>query len=308
MAETEQPQTVPTAPEKPVPERPFRDMKELLEILPRWQGTLHALTSRFPDTGAVTAVAPGPIELNLKKKNKEDKTQPRPSTPPANKQAEVGNKKLHQKPGGTKAKFSQITGPDILYDGESQTTLFTCWTAMNTHRGQLRKEMMQIKRKKVMVLPSTTDYGYEESDDEIEADSDAEEQESEEAKAARLEEEKRRQAEEKEKAEAIKRMAVLLEEVDNCLDKAARACENAAFLWLKGEGCAGHIVYINDILDEAVGVIAHEFRPTGEDEGFGSEIETPGEEAEVELPHKKPARPVPDPDPVAGTPRRTRAE
>ena len=187
---------------------------------------------------------------------------------------------------------------------------------MNSNRGFLRKEMMSIKRKKVLTLP-TTDYGYSDSDDEIEADSDSDD-EPEEDKKQRLEAERVREAAEKLKMEQVLKTSKLLEEVDMCLDKAAKACENSAYLWLKGEGCAGHIVFIAERMNDAIARVNKEFGPINvvaapeeptavttsnqDDEGFESD-----NDEDIELPHKKAARPVPDPDPVP-RPRRARLE
>ncbi|KAI5849139.1 hypothetical protein BZA05DRAFT_316111, partial [Tricharina praecox] len=161
----------------------------------------------------------------------------------------TGGKKMNLKPGSTKAKFSSITGPEIYYDGDSQKCLFDCWTSLNSKRGALRKEMMAIRRKKVMTLP-TANYGYSDSDDELEAD-DSEKEDTEEDRLQREEEERQRIEEEAKRKEDEKK-SKRLEFIDGCLDKAARACENAAYLWLKGEGCMGHVVFITQRMMEAV--------------------------------------------------------
>ncbi|KAI5805182.1 hypothetical protein EDC01DRAFT_592580, partial [Geopyxis carbonaria] len=196
-----------------------------------------------------------------------------------------GAKKLNAKPSATKAKFSSITGPEIYYDGDSQQCLFECWTALNAKRGYLRKEMMQMKRKKVLTLPSAN-YGYSDSDEEIEAE-DSEDEETEEERQQRMEEERRKEEEERLKQAAEKKRSEFLEYVDGCLDRAAKACENAAFLWLKGEACAGHVVYITQSMAEAMDRIKlemHRLNPPpakveDDDEGFGDEIGLGDEES-----------------------------
>ncbi|KAF8246187.1 hypothetical protein K440DRAFT_526539, partial [Wilcoxina mikolae CBS 423.85] len=170
----------------------------------------------------------------------------------------TGTKKMNAKPGSTKAKFSSITGPDIYYDGESQKCLFDCWTALNSKRGVLRKEMMLIRRKKVLALPTAT-YGYGDSDDELEADDASEKEETEEDRQRKVEEERLR-LEEAKKKEEDERKSKILEYIDGCLDKAARACENAATVWLKGEGCMGHVVFITARMMEAVQKINTELK------------------------------------------------
>jgi hypothetical protein len=208
---------------------------------------------------------------------------------------ESGSKKMNQKPGATKAKFSSITGPDIYYDGDSQMCLFECWTSLNSKRGALRKEMMSIRRKKVMTLPSAS-YGYGDSDDDLEAD-DSEREDTEADRMQREEEERQRLEEEKKKKEDEKK-SKLLEYIDSCLDKAAKACENAAYLWLKGEGCVGHVVFITQRMMEAVQRINQELvkvqppipeKDGVEDEGFGEDAEGfdfDGHTSDEELPHK----------------------
>jgi hypothetical protein len=261
-------------------------LSDLLTSLPEWTTRLQAIgVAKFPsDNGTFGAVNPAGEG----------------SAPPARKKDDdTTTKKMDQKPGSTKAKFSSITGPEIYYDGESQQCLFECWTALNAKRGALRKEMMTIRRKKVMTLPSAN-YGYSDSDDELEADDSGEEKEETEADRLRREEEERQRIEEEKKKKAEEKRSKLLEHVDGCLDKAARACENAAYLWLKGEGCMGHVVFITQRMMEAVHKVSEELQPPDEtlgdeakveDEGFGEDTEDFDEHAnrassEEELPHK----------------------
>ncbi|KAA8893181.1 hypothetical protein FN846DRAFT_754658, partial [Sphaerosporella brunnea] len=192
-----------------------------------------------------------------------------------NHKSECGTKKMNQKPGATKAKFSSITGPEILYDGDSQALLFECWTSLNAQRGALRKEMMMIRRKKVMTLPSAN-YGYGDSEDELEADDSGEEKEETEEDRQKKEREEQQRLEEEAKKKEEEKKSKLLEFIDGCLDKAARACENAAYLWLKGEGCMGHVVFITQRMMEAVQRVSVELQPPAEEDP------TLGQDAKVE--------------------------
>jgi hypothetical protein len=155
--------------------------------------------------------------------------------------------------------------------------------------------MMAIRRKKVLTLPSAG-YGYEDSDEEELEDDESQESEAE--KQRRIEEERRKAEEEKRKAERDKIRGQFFEQVDGCLDKAAKACENAAFLWLKGDGCIGHIVFITQRIMDAVDKIKFEMekanppKEVDDDEGFAEE------EEEEELPHKKAGR-IPSPQPAS---------
>lgn len=147
-----------------------------------------------------------------------------------------------------------------------------------------------------MSLP-TANYGY--SDEESEEEIEVEIKETPKERKERLEEEKRQAEEERRKAEREKKSAEVLEFIDSCLDKAAKGCENAAFLWLKGEGCSGHVNFIAGRMGEAVDRINAEIlkasRPEEEevveeekdddDEGLGAD-EDMGEVVELSLPQK----------------------
>lgn len=61
--------------------------------------------------------------------------------------------RLDAKPGGSKARFSSLTGPVIMYDGESQHMLNELWTCLNNKRGGLRREMMTVKRRQELASP-----------------------------------------------------------------------------------------------------------------------------------------------------------
>lgn len=152
---------------------------------------------------------------------------------------------------------------------------------------------MGIRRKKIMTLP-TANYGY--SDTESEEEGESQPKETPEERKVRLEEERLKAEEERKKAEREKKAAEILEFIDSCLDKAAKGCENAAFLWLKGEACSGHVNFIAGRMQDAVDRINLEFakisRPEAEvvakedddDEGLGDDVEM--EDAEQSLPRR----------------------
>lgn len=134
-----------------------------------------------------------------------------------------------------------------------------------------------------MSLPAAN-YGY--SDDESEEEAEEKPKETEEERQARLAEEKRKAEEERRKAEREKKAAEILEYIDSCLDKAAKGCENAAFLWLKGEACSGHVNFIAGRMGEAVERIKLELAKASQpekdveendedddDEGLGADVD-----------------------------------
>jgi len=61
--------------------------------------------------------------------------------------------RLDAKPPGSKTRFSSLTGPLVMYDGESQNMLFELWTSLNNKRGGLRREMMAAKRRQELAPP-----------------------------------------------------------------------------------------------------------------------------------------------------------
>jgi hypothetical protein len=272
-------------------------LTELLVALPEWATRLRDISTRFSDFGSgddaavnptPELTAPPPQQAGGRRGRYAPPSLPEDEVVP--KKPDSGTKKLYAKPGSTKAKFSSITGPDIYYDGEAQMLLFDCWTALNSKRGVLRKEMMTIRRKKVLTLP-TANYGYSDSDDELEADDASDKEETEEDRLRKAEEERQR-LEQLKKKEEDERRSKVLEFIDGCLDKAAGACESAATVWLRGEGCVGHVVFITARMAEAVLKIREELgipevQDDGYDEGFGEEVER--EDAEEELHHKKPS-------------------
>lgn len=57
-----------------------------------------------------------------------------------------GTSKLDAKP-DVKSRFSSLTSPAVMYDGDSQNMLCDMWTALNNQRGGLRKAMMAVTRR-----------------------------------------------------------------------------------------------------------------------------------------------------------------
>lgn len=238
-----------------------------------------------PTPAALAAAAEEKEKLQQQQKKKRESEVPQECPPPPKQMS-----KMNAKPTPPKAKFSAINGPQIYYDGEAQKALFDCWTTLNAKRGQLRKEMMGIRRKKMMSLP-ITDYGY--SDESEDEDAESKPKETLEEKQARLEEEKRKAEEERIRQEREKKAAEVLEYIDSCLDKAAKGCENAAFLWLKGEACSGHVNFIAGRMQDAVDRIKAEIAKAAEpkpestgkilpDEGLGDDDEGLGDDVYME--------------------------
>lgn len=251
-------------------------LPQLLTTLPDYIERLAALAKRCTDDlDSIEPIAPGmpdepgapaapkPIAKPLEQPVKNTSSDSLP-------QHEVGSKKMAMQPRSNIARFSRLTGPEIYYDGESQKLWHDTWMALNQHRGQLRKEMMAVKRKRIM-MPAAG-FGYDSDDDLSPDDDEDEENESEEQKAKRKEEEKKKKEAEMKKAEEDKKKGEVLEYIDGRLDKASRAAENSAFIWLKGDGQAGHAVWINQRLEEAL-VKIREVVVVNEDEGFEEEEE-----------------------------------
>ncbi|KAH8155754.1 uncharacterized protein LAJ45_00764 [Morchella importuna] len=290
---------------------------ELLVALPDWSARLKVLSARYPETftpqpsrkraPSLSICEDEPVKPCAKVTPAAEGSQavttvvgPHPlrQTPAAAAAAAAAaeeKEKLQQRketePTPPKAKFSAINGPQIYYDGEAQKALFDCWTTLNAKRGQLRKEMMGIRRKKMMSLP-ITDYGYSDESDEEDGESEKK-KETPEEKQARLEEEKRKAEEERIRLEREKKAAEVLEYIDSCLDKAAKGCENAAFLWLKGEACSGHVNFIVGRMQDAVERIKAEIAKAAEpkpepvekiepDEGLGDDDEGLGDDVYME--------------------------
>ncbi|RPB29900.1 hypothetical protein L211DRAFT_844804 [Terfezia boudieri ATCC MYA-4762] len=64
-----------------------------------------------------------------------------------------GASRLDARP-DSKSRFSSLTSPAVMYDGESQQMLCDMWTALNNKRGALRAEMMAIRgRQQMAALP-----------------------------------------------------------------------------------------------------------------------------------------------------------
>jgi len=273
-------------------------LRELGRVLPDWSRRLDTICvpPKFPEqTGPVAPVDPNPPEKpkNLLAPMKpvsigtaskgEEKAEKEKEEPPAQMTAEA--KKAAIKNSLNKARFSSLTGPDIVYDGEIQKCFFDCWTLLNAHRGSLRKEMMLAKRKRIMALPMAG-MDYDDDSDETDDDSLDADDETEEQRAAREEKERKEKEEEKRRQEEEKKRFDILEYIDGKLDIAGKSCEACAFLFLKGDGCPGHIVYIQDRVTEALRKIEEVEGPLqSKDEGFEEEG---FEEEEDELPHKLP--------------------
>ncbi|RPA71446.1 hypothetical protein BJ508DRAFT_91936 [Ascobolus immersus RN42] len=58
-----------------------------------------------------------------------------------------GQPKLALRPDAARTRFSAMTSPVVWYDGAGQKFLFMLWEAINRSRGDLRKEIMGIRRK-----------------------------------------------------------------------------------------------------------------------------------------------------------------
>ncbi|KAL7269936.1 hypothetical protein RUND412_007368 [Rhizina undulata] len=270
---------------------------DILDTLPSWTVRLETFSRKFADNKpqAPAAVDPdGPQPTTIVGTKPLRPTSPTSAAdlkrleraPNAGKHM---NKLDSTNPAPPKAKFSRINGPHVYYDGEAQQALYECWTTLNAKRGGLRKEMMAIRRKKVMSFPKAG-YSYPEDDEEEDDEEEQEsEKETEEQRKAREAEECRKAEEERKRAESEKKRAEILEYIDTCLDKASKACENAAFLWLKGEACSGHVTFITMRMQEAMDRIRKETKkekPELEDEGIGadSEVEVSVEVKMMEAP------------------------
>lgn len=79
--------------------------------------------------------------------------------------------RLDAKPQGSKSRFSSLTGPVVMYDGESQRMLNDLWTSLNNQRGGLRREMMAAKRRQELVLPRMTPNIAVESETDVDGNS-----------------------------------------------------------------------------------------------------------------------------------------
>ncbi|KAF8545279.1 hypothetical protein BDD12DRAFT_811245 [Trichophaea hybrida] len=207
-------------------------LTDLSTTLTEWKSLLQQVAAKFPNSETV------PMAVGRQTPTSVPKDEVVPKT-------ETGTKKMNAKHGSIKAKFSSITGPDIYYDGGSQKLFFECWTVLNNKRGVLRKEIRLLWQKKVHTLP-TANYGNSdnelEADDELEADNGLEADDELEADDT-LE---RRDNEKKSK---------MFEYIDGCLDKAKKACENAAVVWLKGEGCEDDVKFITAWITQAMQMI-----------------------------------------------------
>ena len=79
--------------------------------------------------------------------------------------------RLDAKPDGSKTRFSSLTGPVIMYDGESQRMLSELWTSLNNKRGGLRREMMALKRRQELALSRMMPNIEAESENDVDGNS-----------------------------------------------------------------------------------------------------------------------------------------
>ncbi|KAF8415364.1 hypothetical protein EV426DRAFT_515670, partial [Tirmania nivea] len=156
--------------------------------------------------------------------------------------------RIEAKPDSSKTRFSSITGPVIMYDGESQRMLSELWTSLNIKRGGLRREMMTLKRRQELASPRMMPKIEVESETEADGNSstgkDEEDDLEHSSEVLRL-----RLKMEREKMKLMNRRAggrlrILLEGIDDNLDKACKVTETVAFVWLKGDGYAGYLKLI----------------------------------------------------------------
>lgn len=64
-----------------------------------------------------------------------------------------GTSRLDARP-DSKSRFSSLTSPAVMYDGESQQMLCDMWNVLNSKRGGLRAEMMAVRgRQQLAALP-----------------------------------------------------------------------------------------------------------------------------------------------------------
>ncbi|KAF8477280.1 hypothetical protein BDZ91DRAFT_757811 [Kalaharituber pfeilii] len=190
-----------------------------------------------------------------------------------------GTSRLDAKPDTSKSRFSSITGPVVYYDGESQHMLCDLWTALNGKRGGLRKEMMGLKRRQQMAPRFLIEVTDSDEDDDGSKKEDGEDDEADPAAEMlrirmKMERERMKRmnrraggppmgmdalpfkrartmagqlppmpANDKESAEDEK-LKTLLEHIDESLDKACKAAETVAFVWLKGDAYDGHLKFI----------------------------------------------------------------
>lgn len=196
-----------------------------------------------------------------------------------------GTSKLNSKPDTAKSRFSAITGPTIYYDGESQEMLHQLWNTINTKRGSLRREMMSLKRRQQFAAIATQASEDESTDDEDKKEDDNDESETDDgAELLRMKMKLQRErmlrmtrranpmtdfapssgagAQKRKAGSAIPsgsstkgdddKLKTLLEAIDDNLDKAAKVCETAAFVWLKGDVCVGHLQYMTARLRDTI--------------------------------------------------------
>ncbi|RPB22126.1 hypothetical protein L211DRAFT_755003, partial [Terfezia boudieri ATCC MYA-4762] len=153
--------------------------------------------------------------------------------------------RLDAKPQGSKSRFSLLTGPVVMYDGESQRMLNDLWTSLNNQRGGLRREMMAAKRRQELVLPRMTPNIAVESETDVDGNSSTGKDEEDDLEHSN-EMLRLRLKIEREKIKRMNRRAggALLEGIDENLDKACKVTETVAFVWLKGDLYEEHLKLI----------------------------------------------------------------
>ncbi|KAF8443369.1 hypothetical protein BGX38DRAFT_1063439, partial [Terfezia claveryi] len=162
-----------------------------------------------------------------------------------------GISRLDAKPQGSKARFSSLTGPVIMYDGESQRMLSELWTSLNNQRGGLRRELMAAKRRQEPALPRMMPNIGVESETDVDGNSSTGKDEEDDLEHSN-EMLRLRLKIEREKMKRMNRRAGGLEGIDDNLDKACKVTETVAFVWLKGDLYEGHLKLIVGRLKDTV--------------------------------------------------------
>lgn len=240
----------------------LEDFRSLME---EWVEKLLVLSPKFKDHPTAKPVDPRSTQPGVKKKKPILKTKLDDQSITEDESTKQNTPSINR--------FSLSEGEDVLYDGESQTMLCDFWTALNLGRGALRKDTTFLRRAKTYNLPMANyKYSGEEihsSDDLLEVDDESDEESNEQRRI----EEERQQAIQRDYV----RKLMVLERVNSSVECALAACEAAAYLWLKGLGCAGHVVYIISQLTTAIDRINTEKKAKAaeiaEDEGLGTDLE-----------------------------------
>lgn len=198
--------------------------------------------------------------------------------------------RLDAKPETSKIRFSYLTSPMVVYDGESQQMLCEFWNAINNKRGGLRQEMMALKRRQQCAQIAALPIEPESDEDDNSGKDDSEDMErSSEILKLRLKMERERMKRMSRRAGDMsgsgmsslssipfkrarmmggagmpgsamttatgsdddEKLKALLTSVDDQLEKAGKATETVAFIWLKGDPYEGHLKFIISRLKDA---------------------------------------------------------